>query len=130
MIFGAQIGYNFPQTISNKQNHIKYGNISAKGSYNILHINKGNSNFENKLDDLYILLEIHKPDIVSIQEANYDIYSKIKIRGYSVEYNTLTINYNIARTILLIREGINYKRKNNFEDTYISSIWLEIFIKK
>ena len=70
MVFGAQIGHNFPQTISNKQSHIKYGNISGKGSYNILHINKGNSNFENKLDDLYILLEIHKPDIVSIQEAN------------------------------------------------------------
>ena len=88
-----------------------------------------NLNFENKLDDIYILLEVHKPDIVSIQEANYDIHSKLKIRGYSVEYDTLTINYNIACTILLIREGINNKRKSNCEENYISSIWVEIFIK-
>ena len=65
--------------------------ISVKGSYNILHINNGNSNFGNELDYLYVLLDVHKPDIVSIQEANYDIDSKIKMRGYSIEFNILTI---------------------------------------
>ena len=89
IILGSQISSNYElykAEYSNKTNHMLYGNISKNGSYKCLHINNGNSSFSNKIDNIYSILDIHKPDIVSIQEANYDINNPIQIRGYNIEY--------------------------------------------
>ena len=99
-------------------------------SYKLLHINKGNSNFHNKINDIYSIIDIHKPDILSIQEANYDLKNPISIKGYNIEYKKLCSNDYKARTILLVKDNINYKRMYEYEDDYISSIWLEVLIKK
>ena len=66
---------------NNKNFHILNGNVSGKGSINIFHLNKGNSNFMNKLDDLLFLIDKYKPDIFSIQEANFDINGNTHING-------------------------------------------------
>ena len=57
---------------SNKFNHITNGNISEMGSLKLLHLNKGNSNFLNKMDDILYILGSHKPNLYSLQEANLD----------------------------------------------------------
>ena len=37
-------------------------------------------------------------------------------------------NNNIARSILLIKDGISYKRRRDLEDKYISTVWVQINI--
>ena len=107
---------------NNKNTHIIHGKFSINGSYKLLHINKGNSNFHNKINDIYSIIDIHKPDILSIQEANYDLKNLISIRGYNIEYKKLCSNDNKARTIMLVKDNINYKHMYEYEDDYISSI--------
>ena len=53
---------------NNKSSHSLYGNNS---NYNLLHWNKGNSYFHSKIDDIYYAIDLNKPDIFSIAEANY-----------------------------------------------------------
>ena len=129
MILGAQFNYNtnkYKAQSNNKRAHITNGNIFKSGHFKCLHVNKGNSNFENSLDKIYHILDTHKPDIFSINEANYDIGSNTIIGGYKIEAKSLVKGHNIARTIVLIRDCVNYKRKTDFENDYISSLWIEI----
>ena len=58
-LFGSQINsnyYKFKQNHNNSNKHITYGNISKNGSYKFATWNKGNSNFDNKIDDIKIIL--------------------------------------------------------------------------
>ena len=60
----AQVNDSYGETkakLNNKIMHITNGNIANKGNLKLLHINKGNSFFENKLDDMYKILDVHKP---------------------------------------------------------------------
>ena len=84
--------------------------------------NKGNSNFSNKRDDICITLDRFNPDIFSIHDANFLVDNDRNFKNYTIEYNTLTENSKIARTITLIKKGISYKRRYDLEDRYISSI--------
>ena len=133
MIFNSQIECNFSQVKSktnNKNCHILNGNLANINSFKMVHINKGNSNFENKYDDLAQILDHFKPHILSIQEANYNIESNIGFRGYKIEYNQLNKSHKMARTVVLIKEDIPYERCKNFENEYVSSVWVQIFLSK
>ena len=96
----------------------------------MVHVNKGNSNFENRIDDIYIVLDKLQPHILSIQEANYDPNCNINISGYDIEYKLLSPKTSRARTMVLIKKGINYKRCKQYENDHISSVWLEILLSK
>ena len=96
----------------------------------MVHINKGNSNFENKYDELLQLLDIFRPHLLSIQEANYNVDSGIFLRGYKLEYNCLSKSHKTARTVVLIRDNIPYERCVQHENEYISSIWIQIYMSK
>ena len=100
--------------------HIYNNNIYKKGGINLVHVNKGNSNFENKVDDIYLLLDTFKPHILSIQEANYDYSIGQTFKGYNIEYNCLTNKSKCrSRTMIMIDKGLNYKRRKEFENEYI-----------
>ena len=92
--------------------------------------NKGNSHFSTKRDDILITLNRYNPDIFAIHEANFRRAIDGQIIGYNIEQNTLTKNYNTARSILLLKKGIAYKRRYDLENEYISSIWVQINISK
>ena len=77
-------------------------------------------------DDIAITLDRHKPDFFAIHEANYNILKDKGFKGYNIEYNMLHINSVISRTILLIKKGINFKRRYNIENIGISSIWVRV----
>ena len=47
-----------------------------------------------------------------------------------IENNRLHILSTFTRSILLINKKIAYKRRHDLEDPLISSIWLEVSIKK
>ena len=53
-------------------------------------------------------------------EANYDILKDKGFKGYNIEYNTLHINSEISRIILLIKKEINFKRRYDIENIGIS----------
>ena len=131
IILGAQTCNNYSlyrQKSSNKNAHYTFGN--KKGSYKLLHWNKGNSDFKNKYDDICMTLDTNQPEFFSIQEANFNIKSNIKIKGYNIEYNNLIFNNDIARTVLLIKNNISYKRRYDLENNYISSVWVQVNISK
>ena len=65
-----------------------------------------------------------------LNEANYDILKDKGFKGYNIEYNTLHINSVISRTILLVKKGINFKRRYDIENIGISSIWVQAQISK
>ena len=116
---------------SNKHNHSKYGNIvKDRNNFKFLHWNKGNSNFQNKLNDIYSTIQGFSPDIFSIVEANFNISSNIKFKDYNLEYSKLHPLSNNARTILLVKNNIPFTRRYDIESPLISSVWIEIAIIK
>ena len=104
--------------------------IYKKWSLKLIHLKKSNSNFQNKIDDILYILGSHKPDLFLHQEANIETKNIPFIQGYNIEFSKLSTNYDISRTFVFIKEGINYCRRSEFEDVHISSIWLEIIFKK
>ena len=110
------------QVSNNSINHTLNGNITKKGNLILFTWNKGNSSFKNKRDDILITIERYKPDVFAIHEANFDIVYDKGFENYSVECNTLTKGHNIARTILLIKKGIAYKRRRDLENEYVASV--------
>ena len=53
-----------------KNINIKQKNNNFCNKIKIIHWNKGNSNFSNKLDSIYEILDTKKTDILHIAEAN------------------------------------------------------------
>ena len=84
--------------------HIKHNNIK------IAHFNKGNSKFDNKIDDIHYIIDKHKPLIFSISEANYCNTNKTIICGYNIETCDFKIGYHTSRQILLIHNSLTYTR--------------------
>ena len=86
-ILHSNINSHFSLCLSRENNrisHIYNGNIFKKGGIKLVHINKGNSNFENKIDDINLLLDTFKPNILSIQEANFDDSIGLNFKGYNI----------------------------------------------
>ena len=74
---------NFSITIqksNNKMSHYLNGDMKST-NIKIAHFNKGNSKFENKLNDIHYIIDTHKPLFFSISKANYCNISKTIIDG-------------------------------------------------
>ena len=133
LLISAQIQNDFSNIrakVNNKEFHTLNGNILNCHNFKMVHINKGNSNFQNKYDDIARILDFFKPQLLSIQEANYKIDTNLTFKGYKLEYNLLTKSYKTARTVLLIWEDIPYERCYEYENEFISRIWVQIFMSK
>ena len=118
-LLGVNINNTYSRVIqvsNNRTNHILNGNITKKGNLIFFTWNKGNSSFKTKRDDILITLERYKPDVFAIHEANFHIFQDKGFENYSIECNTLTKGHNIARTILLIKKGLAYKRRSELEN--------------
>ena len=106
------------------------GNVSKNGTFTMFSWNKGNSLFKTKRDDILITLNRYNPDIFAIHEANFRCKEDGQILGYNIEQNTLIKGNDTARSILLIKKGIAYKRRLDLENDYISSIWVQINLSR
>ena len=111
---------------NNKAQHILNGNHQL----NILHWNKGKSLFHNKLNDIDAILDKFKPHVISLCEANID---KIinnspnnKYHDYTIEHTLMANKTNMSRNIILIKDGLVYKRRNDLEDEDTSTVWIEL----
>ena len=125
------------QSKKNKNNHMKNGNIQSKTiksvkSLKIMHFNKGNAKFINKLSVIEEIIEKHSPDIFNIAEANiendYQQYLNL-FPDYYFETNYMLQSIGVSRNVLLIRKQIGYKRRLDLEHPNLCTIWIEISMK-
>ena len=120
------------QRCHNKRMHALNGNRFAKpkikSHFKIAHINKGNSNFPTKLNNILNLIEDDRPDILMISEANMESNEpsvKNHLKGYNIEKKLLG-NQNVARMIVMVKSDITYERLYGFENDINSMMTLKI----
>ena len=109
--------------------HCLNGNIKLT-NIKIAHFNKGNSKFENKLDDIHYIIDTHKPLIFSISEANYCNLNKTIIDGYNIETCDFKIGYHTSRQILMIHNSLTYTRQTDLEKPHLALILCDIKLNK
>merc|ERR1712240_888005 len=111
---------------NNKDQHIKNGNHTIK----IVQWNKGKANFINKTNELDSILSKHKPNIISICEANINRNNNTEInnryKDFRIEHTKISINTNLSRNVIMIKEDLIYKRRTDLEDTETSTVWIEL----
>ena len=95
-------------------------------------MNKGKSDFFNKILNIEILLKKYTPHILILNEANLhanDDISPFRFPDYNMEIDNLVKTNDKAHTVMLIHNMINYTRINKKEYPLISTIWIKIHIK-
>ena len=83
-----------------------------------MQFNKGNSDFDNRIPHIEIILKKYNPHILVVNEANVeagDITSNNAFPNYTMECNNLSATNTKSRTIMLIKRNINYKRQRDLE---------------
>ena len=109
--------------------HSLNGNIKLT-NIKIAHFNKGNSKFENKLDDIHYIIDTHIPLISSIAEANYYNINKTIIDRYNIETCDFKIQYYTYREILMIHNSLSYTRWTDLEKPHLALILCDIKLNK
>merc|ERR1712240_896013 len=114
----------------NKEQHTKNGNHAIK----LAQWNKGKANFSNKTNDLDSILQRHKPNIISICEANINRNNNTEInnryKDFNIKNTKMSINTNQSRNIMMIKEDLIYKRRADLEDAETSTVWIELKIPR
>ena len=98
----------------------------------IVQMNKGPSEFFNKIPHIKTVILLQKPDILVINEANLSIYDNIsqhQFPGFKMEIDQLGKISKRSRTVILVKENVSYKRCMNLESKMNSVIWLHIVDK-
>ena len=94
----------------NKKQHTKNGNHTIK----LVQWNKGKANFTNKTNDLDSILARHKPNLISICEANINRNNNTEInnkyKDFNIEHTKMSLNTNRSRNVMIIKEDLIYKR--------------------
>ena len=75
-------------------------------------------------------MERHKTKIMSIFEANYINSSGLKIPDYSIEYTDIGVGQGTSRQVLLIHNSIQYTRRKDMEDKFLSIIICKIKVNR
>ena len=131
-----QINKTYANIKAKNLNKIKYtenGNKMPNTKMKLMHWNKGKAFFNNKINAIDNILETHKPEILSLSEANVQIFNNkylLDHYDYKVETTKMSHLTKISRTAILIKNTINYKRRLDLEDDLTSTIWIEIKIAK
>merc|ERR1712240_613959 len=111
---------------NNKDQHIKNCNHTIKR----VQWNKGKANFINKTNELDSILSKHKPNIISICEANINKNNNTEInnryKDYRIEHTKMSINTNLSSDVIMIKEDLIYKRRTDLEDIETSTVWIEL----
>ena len=107
------------------------GNKNKNNNIKLLHWNKGNALWKNKIFYINNAIKDEKPDIFNICEANLNINNIFLSKDhndYKIETTKQAVKTGISRTVLLIKNTISYKRRLDLEDDITSSIWIEVKI--
>ena len=111
----------------NKIQHIENGNL--KNTLKIIHWNLGSKKWNRKLTEIGNLLDEQKPDLCYVSEANLweglESYEREIPGHYLVLPNTMEFTKH-ARLVLIVKEGVEVVKLNQYMDRDISTIWVKI----
>ena len=91
----------------NRQMHSFNGNQNKNVGYNLVHVNKGNALFRNKIHDLQILIDEHDIDILHLAEANLsidDLQSERQFPDFDILHSKMANVNNMSRNIFMIKK--------------------------
>ena len=91
--------------------------------------NKGSSKLINRIPNIQNIINKYKPDIIALQEANFiktDDLNDIQIPGYKWELDKLLETHGRARAALLIKQHLNYIRRDDLETNIEAHVWITI----
>ena len=110
---------------------IKISKVNKK--IKIMHLNKRNGYFKNRIPEMHLLLVQYKPDILALSEANIDntyLDYIAQFSPYNFELNKMFNKIGNSRNAILINNKIPYKRRYDLEDENTCTIWIEISVSK
>ena len=114
--------------VDNFQNKYTYGNKKNKG-IKIAHWNKGGSFLTNKMPEIRNVIEVHKPHILGVSEANlvstYDP-RMVAIPDYDLHLNPKISKNSTSRIVVFTHKDLVAKLRPDLMDSTFSSIWLEV----
>ena len=118
-------------SISNKRrnNLIKQSNGNGKSSLSICHWNLGSKKWKNKRNQIQALVDQDNPDVMFISEANLDdltLPHESLISGYNITLPKTVTRNGTAQIVLLTKENIEFKLRDDLMDDIFSSIWIKI----
>ena len=120
-----------PSANLNKLVHIKNGNHGNRGKgIKILYWNKGPSFLHNKQGDIESIIDVHKPHILGLGEANFrhdhDLVD-VQQHGYTLHLDSCLQNpeLGMARVAVYTHSSLRVKRRADLEDNNTSAVWLE-----
>ena len=127
----SQFNYSwFLQRNNNKGMKTINGNRANDNKIKIMQYNKGSSNFSNHIHHLQNIINLHDPHIICISEANIKAKDNVnmfdQLLGYNIETNMQYDAIGVSRNCIMVKNGIKYKRRQQFEDKLNSDIWIEI----
>ena len=120
---------NWAQNNKVRNKNMKMYNGNRRSNISVMHWNLGPRNWNNKREDIQLLVDQQKPDFLYVSEAN--LYNHIPeherdIEGYSLICAKTTSRLGYSRIVLLCKDGIQYKVQNDLMQDDISSIWVHV----
>ena len=127
----SNISVSVLHSISNKERNslIKQTNGNGKNTLSISHWNLGSKLWKNKRNLIQALVDQANPDILFISEANLDNVTpphESLISGYNITRPKTVTRNGTARLILLTKENIEFKLRDDLMDDIFTSIWIKI----
>ena len=118
-------------SISNKRrnNLIKQSNGNGKNTLTICHWNLGSKLWKNKRNQIQALVDQDNPDVLFISEANLDESTtphESLIQGYNITLPKTVTRNGTARLVLLTRDSLDFKLRDDLMDDIFTNIWLKI----
>jgi hypothetical protein len=122
--------YNY-RTISNKHQAITNGNIIGTNTLKLVQWNKGRKKLNTYIDSLEVLIAAEKPDILCVSESMLGIDDDpedVRIDGYDCEHASTGDEVGLSRNCIYICKTLVYVRRNDLEESPISTVWIELTI--
>ena len=108
---------------------MKQINGNGKSALAICHWNLGSRKWRNKRNNIQALIDQEAPDILFISEANLDESTpshESLIIGYNITLPKTVTRNKTARLVLLTKENLDFKVKEELMDDTFTSIWIKI----
>ena len=112
--------------------HSKYTNGNRqKSGMRICHWNKSNSKLQSKMSEIKKLINIHKPHIFGISEANLSVNQDqtiVSIPDYKL-YVGPSSQTGLIRLVVYVHKEVSSKLRPDLMDPTLNSVWLEASLK-
>ena len=102
------------------------GNIKSRG-IKLAHYNKGNASMFSRMTEIKQMIDMHRPLILGISEANIKTNEDINlysIKDYKIFPAPASVS-GVIRLVVYVHKEISVKLRNDLMCPGLSSVWLE-----